>query len=84
MSGERLADIRAAGSVLAAVSTLLDQVDWDQLATDCNRAGTLGPILMPSEFQAGHERLHTNEAVIRATRTYLAELRRHASAAGET
>ena len=66
-----------ATAVLQTVSTLLATVDWDRMAADAGRAETLGAILDPTGFMAS---LHTgvldrNIRIIRATRTYLAELR---------
>lgn len=73
---DRTSDIRVAGSVLGTVSTLLDTVDWDQIANDISRADALGPIVMPTEYAAGGDTLSTNRRAIQATRTYLAALRR--------
>lgn len=68
----------AATNVLGVVSTLLDTVDWDDLARQVDRADSLGPILDPTAYgDALHSgRLDHNRRAIAATRTYLAELRK--------
>lgn len=74
---ERTADMRAASDVLGVVSTLLDTIDWDELADNISRAEALGPIVMPTEFAASLEsgRLANNARAVAATCTYLAALR---------
>lgn len=73
----RSASLTDAALVLSTVSTLLDTIDWDELVAVQNRAETLGPILLPTEYAqslaGGTSR--SNMRLLRATATYLAELR---------
>jgi hypothetical protein len=75
---ERATDLRSAAAVLGVVSTLLDTVDWDQVANDIGHAEALGPIVLPTEFAASLADgvLRRNRQAIDATREYLTALRR--------
>lgn len=68
---------KQASDVLGLVSSLLDTVDWDDLAADMSRADALGPIVDPTAFarSIANGVAERNRKAIGATRRYLAELR---------
>lgn len=73
---EKIRDLEAVGPILGLVSTALDCVDWDWLATQVGRIDTLGPILEPTAYRDAlySGTLRGNQRVIEATRDYVARL----------
>lgn len=65
-----------ASRTLGLVSTVLDQIDWDWLAREIERAEALGPILEPTAFQeaVSSGTLANNKKIVQATRDYLKTL----------
>lgn len=65
-----------ASRTLGLVSTVLDQIDWDWLAREIERAEAIGPILEPTAFQKAVSSgvLASNKKLVQATRDYLKTL----------
>jgi hypothetical protein len=71
----RLTDLKAAGNILAAVSQLLDQVDWHDVARQCERAESVLPITEPTAYRDHGDTLRRNGRLMRVTATYVDTLR---------
>lgn len=73
-----------ASRTLGLVSTVLDQIDWDWLAREIERAETLGPIVEPTAFQEAVSSgvLASNKKLVHATRDYLKTLHKIAEEQG--